>query len=192
MVLVLLIGPPAVGKMAVGLELAKLSGLKFFMNHDTIELILKFFDYGTPPFRRLDKEFRFRIFEEVAASDLPGLIFTYVTALDANSREDEKNYLDAITGVFTEHQHSVYYIELYATLEERLQRNRCASRLAAKPSKRDVAVSEDRLLAMEKKYVMNSTPDFPFHYTQNYLKIDSTSLSALEVAQQIRKFCHLN
>jgi hypothetical protein len=178
-------GPPAVGKMAVGLELARLTGLKLLINHDTIELLIKFFEYGTPSFRLLDKEFRTRIFEEVATSDLPGLIFTFVTALDEKSRLDEKRYLDGLSHIFTAQNHQVYYVELEATLEERLRRNKCESRIKAKPSKKDIPLSEQRLLKMENKYIMNSSVEYPFHYSHNYLKIENTELSALEVAQRI-------
>ena len=50
MKLVVIFGPPAVGKMTVGFELAKLTGLKLFHNHLTIELVLNFFDFSTPQF----------------------------------------------------------------------------------------------------------------------------------------------
>jgi len=74
---IIIFGPPAVGKMTVGTELARLTGFKLFHNHMTIDLVLTFFGFGTPQFS-LVGEFRRRIFEEVAASTLPGLIFTYV------------------------------------------------------------------------------------------------------------------
>ena len=41
---VILFGPLAVGKMTVGQELEKITGLKLFHNHMTIELVLPFFD----------------------------------------------------------------------------------------------------------------------------------------------------
>ncbi len=65
--LVMLVGPPAVGKMTVGHELASRTGLRLFHNHHTIDLVLRFFEFGTPPFQRLVGEFRRRMFEEVAA-----------------------------------------------------------------------------------------------------------------------------
>jgi shikimate kinase len=43
MKLVILFGPPAVGKMTVGQQLANLTGFKLFHNHMTIELALNFF-----------------------------------------------------------------------------------------------------------------------------------------------------
>ena len=45
---VLLFGPPAVGKMSVGRELEKITGLRLFHNHMTIELVVPFFDFGLP------------------------------------------------------------------------------------------------------------------------------------------------
>lgn len=58
MKLVIIFGPLAVGKMTVGYELERLTGLRLFHNHMTIDLILHFFAFGQPPFRRLVSEFR--------------------------------------------------------------------------------------------------------------------------------------
>ena len=80
--LVFIIGPPAVGKMTVGAALAARTGLKLFHNHRTIDVVLPFLAFGSPPFNRLVGEFRRRILEEVASSELAGLIFTYVWAFD--------------------------------------------------------------------------------------------------------------
>lgn len=85
---VIIFGPPAVGKMTVGYELAKLTGLKLFHNHMTIDLVLNFFEFGAPQFQTLVGEFRRRIFEEVAASDLHGLIFTLSGRLIWNPRRN--------------------------------------------------------------------------------------------------------
>lgn len=97
MKLVIIFGPPAVGKMTVGFELARLTGLKLFHNHMTIDLVANFFPHSTPSFNRLNDEFRRRIFEEVAASDLPGLIFTFVWAVDL---EKEREYIESFATFF--------------------------------------------------------------------------------------------
>ncbi|MFW9822016.1 MAG: AAA family ATPase [Candidatus Thorarchaeota archaeon] len=180
--LVVIIGPPAVGKMAVGLELAKLTGFKLFHNHMTIDLVLNFFDYGSDKFNILNEEFRARIFEEVATSDLLGLIFTFVAAFDDIR---DKIYLEKISGIFEEQGATVYYIELEADLEERLRRNKGKLRMDLKPSKRDTERSEKGLLSLEDQYVMNSNEEYPFFFQENYIKIDNTKLSAKEVAKQI-------
>lgn len=71
-------GPPAVGKMTVGQEIAKLTGYPLLHNHMTIDLVTELFDFGTPPFCKLVPAFRQMLVSEAAASDLPGLIFTFV------------------------------------------------------------------------------------------------------------------
>ena len=108
---VVIFGPPAVGKMTVGHELAKLTGLKLFHNHMTIELVLNFFDFNDPRFGKLVSEFRKRVFEEVAASELPGLIFTFVWALDL---ESDKDFIDRSCDIFRREGAEVYFVELAA------------------------------------------------------------------------------
>ncbi|GAB3835271.1 hypothetical protein ACFPIJ_11650 [Dactylosporangium cerinum] len=71
--LLFIVGPPAVGKMTVGEQIAARTGLRLFHNHMAIELVLRFFPFGSPPFGRLVDRFRRDLIEEVAASDLPGL-----------------------------------------------------------------------------------------------------------------------
>jgi hypothetical protein len=77
MKLILIFGPQAVGKMTVGHELEKITGLKLFHNHMPIELVAPFFNYGTPTGKKIVGVIRKEIFEEVAKSDLEGLIFTF-------------------------------------------------------------------------------------------------------------------
>jgi len=177
---VIIFGPPAVGKMTVGYELAKLTGLKLFHNHMTIDLVLNFFDFGQSQFHGLVSEFRKRIFEEVAASDLPGMIFTFVWALDLDS---EREYIERSCDIFRERGADVYFVELEASLPERLKRNESEFRLSQKPPKRDVEKSRERLLDDDRKYKLNSDGDF--FYKENYLKIDNTDLPADEVARMI-------
>ena len=179
-VLVFIIGPPAVGKMAVGAELARRTGLKLFHNHQTIELALRFFPFGSAPFGRLVGEFRRMILEEVAASDLPGLIFTYVWAFDVPAdAETVREY----AAIFEQSGGRVLYVELEATLEERLRRNETEFRLAEKPSKRDVAASRERLLDTDARYKLNSTDELAGR--ADYLRIDNTQLTPADVAERI-------
>ena len=58
--LLFIIGPVAVGKMSVGFEVAARTGFRLFHNHLTIEPVVRFFEFGSPPFDRLVGEFRRR------------------------------------------------------------------------------------------------------------------------------------
>jgi len=178
--LVVITGPPAVGKATVGRELARLTGLRLFHNHMSIELALNFFEFGQPAFYRLVKDVRRLVFEEVAASELPGLIFTYVWAFGI---ESERDYVESLCDLFRRRGGRVFYVELEADLGERLRRNGLADRLAEKPSKRDVEGSLRRLLEDERKYRMNS--DGEFDGAENYVRVDNTRLTPVECARRI-------
>lgn len=178
--LVLIVGPPAVGKMAVGLELQRLTGLPLFHNHMTIELVLPFFEFGSEPFVRLVRGFRRQLFQEVAASDLPGLTFTYVWAFD---HPGDLGFVEDVMGIFEAGGGRTVFVELQADLATRLQRNATELRLAHKPSKRDVAASEARLRRNERRYRFSSDGDFP--YPDRHLLIDNTVLSPGDAAERI-------
>ena len=92
MSLLLILGPPAVGKMTVGRAIADRSDFRLFHNHHSIEMLLDVFDYGTPPFRTLNSEVRRRVVEEAAASGTD-LVFTFVMGMD---EQDEADYLDLV------------------------------------------------------------------------------------------------
>jgi len=178
--LVIICGPPASGKMTVGQALQKKTDYKLFYNHLSLELVNQFFDWSTPNFRSLDKTIRFSIFEQVAKSDLNGLIFTMVWAF--NDKDDEE-YIDEIVKVFEARNPKVCFVELNCDLEERLKRNKHENRLKHKPSKRNLEFSEKELLSTEKTYRMNTNEgEFP---DKAIFKIENTNLSAEEVAERI-------
>lgn len=177
--LVVIIGPPAVGKMTVGRELSALTGLPLFHNHLSIEAVLPVFPFGSEPFGRLVSDFRRRVFSEVAASDLPGLIFTYVWAFD---RPDDIRFVNELRAIFEDANGRSVFAELWADLATRIERNAEASRLAEKASKRDVAASRRRLLEAEERYSLSSGGRFPL---PNHLWLDNTELPPGEAAERI-------
>ncbi len=178
--LVVLFGPPAVGKMTVGLELADRTGLLLFHNHMSIEPALKLFPFGSPPFNRLVSSFRDQVFDEVVRGDGPGLIFTYVWALD---EAGDRRFIDGLMARFAAKNARVHFVELFASLDERLRRNRTELRLAEKPSKRDVDASERRVLENDRRYRLNTDGDF--FYPEHHLRIDNTNREASDVADEI-------
>ena len=179
-ILVFIVGPPAVGKMTVGREIATRTGLRLFHNHHTIDLVLRFFPFGSPPFHRLVGEFRRRIFEEVAASDLPGMVFTYVWAFDHAS---EHVTVEEYSRPFRERGGRVLFVELEADQEERLRRNETEFRLTEKPFKRDLIASRQQLLDLDSKYQLNSGGRFAGR--NDYVHIENTALTPAEVARRV-------
>ncbi len=181
---IVIFGPPAVGKMAVGKEIEAATGLGLFHNHMAIEPVLRFFPFGSEPFGRLVDGFRRRFFEEVADSDLPGMMFTFVWNLDD---PNDTSFLERTCGMFRQRGHNVAFVELKASLDERLIRNRAADRLSEKPSKRNLEVSQRNLLDLE-RYRLNTDGLIPLAYP--HILIDNTTLPAKLVADRVIE--HLN
>ncbi len=178
--LIIICGPPASGKMTVGQALQEVTGYKLFHNHLSLELVNQFFDFGTTHFSHLDKKLRFAIFEEIAKSEITGLIFTIVW--DFNEKDDE-DYIDQVVQVFKNRNPKVGIVELNCDLEERLKRNKTENRLKHKPSKRDIDFSTKLLLTEHKLY--RTTSEEGEFLEKKILKINNTHKSAKKVAEMI-------
>ncbi len=180
--LVIIIGPHAVGKMTVGQELAKITDLRLFHNHMSIELTRKLFAHREKEWRVLNDTIRQTVFELFAKGDFPGLIFTYMCAFDVQSEFD---YLQKVIDLFEANGANCYVVELCADFEERLIRNKSENRLLHKESKRNLEWSEAEMRATSEKYRLNSYEGekLPF---EHYLKIDNTNLTPDAVAKMIQ------
>lgn len=179
MKLVFLLGDAAVGKMTVGQELAKLTGLRLFHNHMTIEPVLEIFGSFEG---NVIQELRDVIFRNFAASGQYGMIFTMMMAFDLPSDWD---YLAHIQSIFAPYDTEFYYVELIAPQEIRLLRNKTENRLAHKPSKQDLAASDARLIRDdERNRCVSYEGEIPF---DNYLRIDNSDKEPAEVAALIRQ-----
>src|ERR1051325_8251746 len=76
MKLIFIHGAPAVGKLTVATELARLTGFRLFHNHLTVDLVSAIFDFGSEPFVELREEIWLAVFHEAARRDV-SLIFTF-------------------------------------------------------------------------------------------------------------------
>ena len=179
MKLLLIYGDSAVGKMTVGQELCKITDLRLFHNHMSIEPIIEIFGYMNGEAVR---RFRDVVFEEFAKTNAYGLIFTCMFAFDMPS---DYEYIDHVVSIFKEQGAEIYCAELVAPQSVRLERNRTENRLLNKPTKRDVAVSDARLIRDDENHRMESRDgEIPF---ENYIKIDNSELSAAETAAIIKE-----
>jgi hypothetical protein len=184
--LLLVIGPPAVGKMTVGRAVCERAGFRLFHNHHTIEPLLEIFGFGTPPFVALNGEFRRRVIEEAAAAGTR-LVFTFVWNVDEPADADEVRRLVA---PYVDARLRVSCVELYADLATRLVRNTGASRIAAKRSKRDLAWSDAHVRELEAAHVMNTDPARPTPADAvlaglPHLRLDNSGLAPEEAAERI-------
>lgn len=179
MKLVLLIGDAAVGKMTVGQELMKITDLRLFHNHMTIEPVIEIFGYYEG---KTIKKLREVIFEEFSRSRNAGMIFTYMWAFDM---KEDWEYVEHVSGIFQKKGAEVYYIELVAPQDVRLQRNVSKNRLKHKASKRDLEMSKERLINDSRNFrCVSHEGEIPY---ENYLRVDNTELSAKDTAKMIKE-----
>ena len=174
MKLVIIVGSGAVGKMTVGQELMKITDLRLFHNHMMIEPVIDIFGYFHGG---VTQKLREVIFEEFLKSDNAGMIFTFMWAFDMPS---DREYIMSVAQRFDE----VYCVELIADKNVRLERNKTENRLKNKASKRDLEISEQRLLNEERYRLVSEPGEIPF---KNYLRIDNTNIAPDVVAQMIKE-----
>ena len=134
----------------------------------------------------MNGEFRRRVIEEAARHGVD-LIFTFVWQLEDPADEREVRALVAPYEVGGE----VLVVELSAGLATRLERNRGADRIAAKPTKRNVEWSDGNVRELE-RYRLNSdpageraTPADEFLRAHPHLRLDTTTLSPPQTAEQV-------
>jgi len=182
---VIIIGPPAVGKMTVGQALAELTGLKLFHNHMISELLFQFvpvYGPGSEEGKRLKNLFTQEILETVAKSNLLGMIYTNMYNFDSPPAHA---YIQSFLDLYESHGAKTCVVELCADHDVRIERNKTENRLLHKPSKRDIKSSENRFRDIELNQRLNSHDgEQPF---ANYLKIDNTNLTPEAVAAIIKE-----
>lgn len=115
--IVLLYGPPAVGKLTVGEELVSLTGLPLLHNHLLTDLAASLFGRGSPSCSRLTRHFRHLMLEEVLRASMPGLIVTLVYA------KDREGYIAELCQFIEDYGGMACLVHLYCdqtTLEARV------------------------------------------------------------------------
>ncbi len=167
--LVFIYGPPAVGKLTVATELAKITGFKLFHNHVSLQFVRSIFDFGTRAFWRLTDKFRLEMFEEAAKGGVD-TIFTFVYGKGT----DDPFVKETIQRVKS-HGGQVCFVRLYCSRKELAKRVKTnARRSMGKISKRSTLHSVLRRF--------NLASEVPF---QSTLSIDTTDESPKKASRLI-------
>ena len=191
--LMVVFGPPAVGKMTVGRAVCDRTDFRLFLNHHTIEPLSEIFGMDTPPFRALTSEIRRRVVEVAAASGVR-LVITQVWNL---AGVEDARWVTGLVAPYADAGLPVHFVELAADLETRLARNRDEDRLRAKPSKRDLVWSEAHLREREERLVMNTDPAVPMPgdavlAAHRHRRLDNSSLAPGAAADRIVEWLGAN
>lgn len=184
--LVILFGPPAVGKMTVGREICRMTGFKLAHNNMTVEPLKDIFEFGTPPFDGLVSEFRRRIMEEAVAAGLPGLVQTFVWGLDL---AEDVERVESWVRIIERGGGRVHLAELYADSRTRLSRNGSPLRREEKPTHRNQAFSQAIFRALDAEFLMSTgvrpTLADKVIAAHPHVRVDNTDLPPQEAARRI-------
>lgn len=169
MKLIILYGPPAVGKLTVAKELASLTGYKLFHNHLSVDLVASVFDFGVGSFWPLVRRIRTMMLKQATVEN-KNLIFTFVYA---HKRDDKiiNHYMKAVESNGGE----VCLVLLTA------DKNEILARVADDSRKKYLKVSETETL----KKLFSEYEMFTPITGRTSLTIDNTKVSPAEVAKQI-------
>lgn len=178
--LVVILGPPAAGKMTVGREVARRTGYKLFHNHMSIEPVLEIFEFGSPSFQRLVQPLRRGVIEESVLAGLEGLVFTYVWAVD---EDPDAEAIATLIAPVADSGNRVDFVELVVDEDTCVAREGTAERVRHKRSKANVdwAVAHNRELHADHEFRTegNFPLPHPHHVVDN--NGDSPSATAAEI-----------
>lgn len=174
MKLLILIGPPAVGKATVGRIIAQKTDFKLFHNHMIMDGIIELFGVGTPSEDRLSKLVRSEVIKEAAESGLD-LIFTYAWNFGSDKG---KNNIETFKEIYESKGGEVIFVELTAPVEIRMSRAETSERKQTKTH----APNAERVAYLDS--IFDYTSPRPFFF-ENYTHIDTTDKDAESIAEEV-------
>lgn len=169
MLLLVLYGPPAAGKLTVARHIAEKTGFKVFHNHVSIDVAEKFFERGTTGFNAITQGIRKLVFEEAAKANL-NLIFTVVYAYPIDNED-----MRWMTRTIETWGGEVKFVQLVAgkeTLHERVEA----------PSRKSYGKITDRELL---ESILGQWDVFTPYPEREGLTFDTSTQSAEEIAEEI-------
>ena len=169
MKLIIIYGPPAVGKLTVATELGRLTSFAVFDNHLSVDCVLPVFGWGTRSLGKLAEQIRLAVIEEAARENVD-VIFTFVYG-----HPIDLPFIDRICAAVETHGGSVCLVQLTCSAEVQEERV-----LSADRARRQKARSVDIVRAFNERYdLVTPIPMRPG------LTIENTAVSPAEAARRI-------
>lgn len=171
MKLIIIYGPPAVGKLTVAKELAKITGFKVFHNHLTLDAVKSVLNPKHEEFSKILSDIRLKVIEASSKAKTDGIIFT--SGYNGNSKDTTIEQMIKIT---KKQGGEAFLIHLIC--EEKELYRRVISKNRKKYSKTTTVKDLKKRLSKWKQ------GDYP---NKTNLTIDNTKLTAKKTAKIIKE-----
>lgn len=173
MKLIVLYGPPAVGKYTIGKMLAERLGYRFLHNHLIVNVAASLFSVGSPEFMRFGRELSFKVFEEAMRGGVSGIVSTFVYEKGV---DDE--YVRKTISFFESRGGSIIFIRLQCAERERMERVKHTSRKDAAKLTSPSALKE---------ILKDHTVTEPIPFIASFF-VDTTGLKAEESLKKVLEY----
>ena len=169
--LVMIYGPPAVGKLTTAQMLAAMTGYKLFHNHYTQDMVYPIFGHKSPSADNLLREIRLAVFEEAMKSNID-LIFTFCF-----ENPQHMDFLKQTIGKSAQFDSRLLFVRLYCDFDEECKR-------VEDPSRKNYP-AKCQTVEVLKWALKDKNIDGRIDFVGEHLEIDSTAMSPEEVVEKI-------
>jgi len=173
--IIILLGPPGVGKLTVANELTKLRKIALFDNHQVIDMVEPIVTREYKGFGRLVYDTQLKVIEAAAEYGEQDIVFTFAFSIDETAGIELLRSIEKIGENYSARIHLIYLSCDQAELERRvleLSRHHTHGKIKDMESLRKLA----------DQYDLKTPPQ-----GENVTIIDTTTVSAQETAKQIEK-----
>lgn len=174
---IILYGPPGVGKLTVGRALAKQTGLKLFHVHLLADLVSSLFNTGTKEFVDTFIPLWLFLFAKALSSKNQGLIATLIYGIQTLEGKKDEKFFHQIARIAEKHHARLTFIKLQCADPE-LRR-----RIQSKSREKFGKLTDYRLVEkIRRKYPV----DQPIPFADS-LEIDTSKMSPSQTATKIKR-----
>lgn len=174
---IILYGPPGVGKLTVGRALSAQTGLKLFHVHLLADLVSSLFDTGTKEFVDTFIPLWLFLFEAALSSKNKGLIATLIYGIQTLEGKKDEKFFRQIARIAEKHHARLIFIKLKCDDPE------LRKRIQSKSRRKFGKLTDYRLVEkIRRKYPV----DQPIPFADS-LEIDTTKMSPAQTATEIER-----
>ena len=175
-------GPPGVGKLTIGQQLSTKTGFKFFNGHRLADVVHSIFDFGTKEFVNTTNFLWLFLFEKLVKSKTQGIIVSFVYGVQTLEGRHDEQFCKKIITIAKRNRAKIHFIKLTCSDNELYKRVQNKSR-----TQFGKLTSATLLKKIRKSYKVDEIIPFV-----NNKVIDTTSLTPKQAADRIITQLNMN